>query len=582
MKDTQDILRKRTDIPFLKKIQESIDKLNFKEKVAFYIFSAVLVSTSLFMLNSLNNAITVEVPKNGGAITEGVIGSPRFINPVLAISDTDRDLTSLVYSGLVRATTEGRLVNDLAEKMEISEDGLEYIFTLREDALFHDGENVTADDVVYTIELAKNDLLKSPRRAAWDGIAVEKIDEKTLIFRLKEPYSPFLENTTIGILPKHIWGDLKIEEITFSDFNSKPIGSGPYKIKSIDKNSSGIPVAYTLEAFNKYTEGRPYIDSIEIKFFNSENDLINSFNKKKVNNIHSISPENIVNLKENGTNIITSPLPRVFGLFFNQNQKTLFANKEVRLALDTSVNKERIVNEVLGGYGSSIDSPLAPGISIRKRNESKELVNTNRIDEALSILENNGWVMSDDGVMVKKTKKETLRLSFSISTSNAPELKSVANILKEEWQKIGAEVELKFFETGVLNQEVIRPRQYESLLFGEIVGRDFDLFAFWHSSQRNDPGLNIALYANITADSLLENIRKTSLRREREDAYLEFEKEIEKDIPAVFLYSPDFIYATNKNIKGVSVGIVATPAERFLNINEWYLKTDRVWPFFVN
>jgi peptide/nickel transport system substrate-binding protein len=206
----------------------------------------------------------------------------------------------------------------------------------------------------------------------------------------------------------------------------------------------------------------------------------------------------------------------------------------------------------------------------------------NPTEEAINILERNGWARGSDNIMIKKTKKEDYRLSFSISTSNAPELKSVANILKEEWEKIGAEIELRFFETGLLNQEVIRPREYDSLLFGEIVGRDFDLFAFWHSSQRNDPGLNIALYTNITADSLLEGIRTTSTRREKEDLYIEFEREIENDIPAVFLYSPDFIYATNKKIKGLSVGIVTTPAERFLHVDEWYLKTDRVWPFFTN
>ncbi len=580
--DLRNKLKKRINIKFLDRLQASIQNLNFKDKVTFYAFAALLILSTFLLLMGASRALTVEIPREGGKITEGVIGSPRFINPLLAISDTDRDLTSLVYSGLMKATAEGALVNNLAESVEILDGGLRYIFIIKEDAVFHDGESVDADDIVFTVEMAKNDLLKSPRRASWEGIDVEKIDNKTVMFSLNEPYSPFLENATIGILPFHIWGELKVEEITFSDFNIEPIGSGPYEVKDIKKNSSGIPESYKLSAFGEHILGEPFIQEIELKFYDSEGGLIRAFNKRNVNNIHSISPESTASLKGRGTTIITSPLPRVFGLFFNQNQATVFTNIEARAALNAGINKERIISEVLNEFGTSVDEPLPPGISIRRKVKITEDSNLNPTEEAINILERNGWARGSDNIMIKKTKKEDYRLSFSISTSNAPELKSVANILKEEWEKIGAEIELRFFETGLLNQEVIRPREYDSLLFGEIVGRDFDLFAFWHSSQRNDPGLNIALYTNITADSLLEGIRTTSTRREKEDLYIEFEREIENDIPAVFLYSPDFIYATNKKIKGLSVGIVTTPAERFLHVDEWYLKTDRVWPFFTN
>ena len=162
-----------------------------------------------------------------------------------------------------------------------------------------------------------------------------------------------------------------------------------------------------------------------------------------------------------------------------------------------------------------------------------------------------------------------------------PELKAAAGIIAEEWRSIGADVDLKIFETGDLNQNVIRPRKYDALFFGEIVGRELDLFAFWHSSQRNDPGLNIALYANITVDKLLEDARTTADYSERLIKYEEFEQEIAEDIPAIFVYSPDFIYIIPKNIKGLELGSVTTPSERFLNIHEWYIETDSVWSFFA-
>jgi len=575
------MLKKKINIGILDKIQKTMDGFNFYEKTILYALLAALSASTLITLVKISNRVSLEIPRSGGEITEGVIGSPRFINPLLAISDVDRDLTSLVYSGLMKATPEGELIGDLAEKYEVSENRLRYVFYIKEKAVFHDGVPVTSDDVVYTVGLAKNDLLKSPRRATWEGIGVEKIDERTVAFVLSEPYSPFLDNLTMGIIPIHLWGEFSPEEITFSNLNSKPIGSGPYKVAGLKKGSDGISESYTLSTFEDYALSKPFLSKISFKFYKNEEELAKAFLKKEVDGIHAISPGKAKELEEKGKNIITSPLPRIFGVFFNQNQATLFTNKEVRRALDRAISREEIITEVLQNFGRKAEGPLPEGYLIRRRPEAEGKI-LGRIDEAMLILERAGWKRGEDGVMVKEGTKENFRLSFSISTSNAPELKILAGLLKMEWEKIGAEVELKFFETGTLNQEVIRPRKYESLLFGEIVGRDFDLYAFWHSSQRNDPGLNISLYTNIEADRLLEKIRTAESRREKEDNYLLFEEEIRKDIPAVFIYSPDFIYATNKKIKGLRIGVVTTPAERFLNVHEWHLLTDKVWPFFIN
>ena len=206
-----------------------------------------------------------------------------------------------------------------------------------------------------------------------------------------------------------------------------------------------------------------------------------------------------------------------------------------------------------------------------------------RKKSAREMLENNGWEFDEETkIWGKKTKKSESQLRFSLSTSDTPELKAVAEIIVEEWRELGAEVSLKIFESGDLNQNVIRPRKYDALLFGEIVSRELDLFAFWHSSQRNDPGLNIALYANITADKLLEDARAATDRNVMIEKYEEFEKEVDADVPAVFVYSPDFIYITPKNVKALELGAVTTPAERFLNIHQWYIATDKIWNFFAN
>ena len=553
-----------------------VSSLSKSEKLIFWVLVAILTVSTISILSNINNSVLVEIKAKGGSFTEGIIGSPRFINPVLALSDADRDLVSIIYSGLLKATPDGGFIPDLAESYTVSEDGLVYEFTIRENAVFHDGYSVTADDVIFTINKILDPILKSVQRANWDGVLVEKVNDRTVRFTLTHPYAPFLQNTTIGILPKHMWKDVSSKQFPFSEINVVPVGSGPYKVSKVSKDSSGIPETYVLKSFKDYTLGGPFIDKITFKFYQNETKLISAFNKGYIDSINSISPESIAYI--NPKRVEKTPLPRVFAVFFNQNIARVFSNIEVRKALDVAVDRNKIVKTVLAGYGTPVDSPIPPGSINRPPTDTQQEKITNSIEEAKNILSRNGWKFDKKlNVLVSKDKEQ---LQFSITTSNVPELKAVAKILKDTWEKVGAKVKIKIFEAGNLNQNVIRPREYDALLFGEVIGRELDLFAFWHSSQRNDPGLNIALYANITADDLLEKGRTLLDTDLRDKTYLKFEKEIKKDIPAIFLYSPDFIYVLPEYIKGVSLGSVTTSGDRFLNVNEWFIRTDKVWSIF--
>ena len=527
----------------------------------------------------------VDVPTAGGTLTEGVIGLPRFINPILAISDSDRDLTALIYSGLVKATPKGTLVPDLAESYTISPDGRTYTFVLKSDLKFHDNTPITADDVVFTIETVQDPYLKSPKRPSWEGVKVEKVNDLEIRLTLKQPYSPFLENATLGIIPKHIWNNIGPEEFPFGQFNIEPVGSGPYKLESIDRNSSGIPVDYRLKAFENYTFGKPLINKLVVRFFQNSAALAEAYENGTIQSMASISPKQASSIRDTGGRIEGTPLQRIFAVFFNESHAPVLANKEVRLALLTATDKRAIVQNVLNGEGIVIDSPIPPGLLPEKTlNESdKDYRGEDKmIADAKKILTDAKWVFNEtSGVYEKKNKKETVELAFSISTSNAPELQAAALMLKTMWEKIGAKITVKTSDIGELNQNVIRSRKYDALLFGEIIGRDLDLFAFWHSSQRNDPGLNIALYANTKTDKLLEDARAISDQKSRLEKYLEFEREIKNDIPAIFIYSPDFLYVVPKKLEGFSLGRITVPSERFLDIEKWYLETDRVWQIFA-
>ncbi len=570
-------------LPGKLKINLILSSFSKKEWIIFGILATVFVLSGLLILENINKSFMVSVPMRGGQISEGILGSPRFINPILAFSDTDRDLVFLIYSGLMRKDSKGILIPDLAEKYEISENGLTYTFTLKNNLYFHDGKPLTVDDVIFTIEKIKDPIIKSPRKGNFDGVSLEKMDEKNIVFTLKQPYASFLENMTLGIMPKDIWDKSPIE---LNDANTSPIGSGPYMVSKVNKQSSGIIDYYELISFKDFTLGIPYIKNINLYFYINENELMQALRNNIINQISSIMPENAEVLKEEGYNVESSVLPRVFGLFFNQNQNQIFTNRVVIKAINDIIDKNKIVRSVLSGYGVAIDDPIPPNMTVyQKLNNENKMSREEILEKVQKDLEKDGWKIGESTFLEKtiteNKKKTKVILEFSISTGNAPELAKSAELIKEDLTTLGMKIDIKTFEVGNLNQSVIRPRKYDALLFGQIINNESDLFAFWHSSQRKDPGLNVAMYTNTKVDKILEEAFITTDEEDKIKKYAQFQDEIKKDMPAVFLYSPNFIYVISKNLKGLKMDHITSPTDRFSNIHSWYVKTDSVWKIFV-
>ena len=535
------------------------------------------------MFTRVNDTFLVEVPSNGGTLHEGLIGLPRTINPVLAITEVDRDISALVYAGLMKYSGD-KIVPDLAKSYIVSENSLEYTFTLRDDIRFHDGTPVTADDVVFTVQKIQEGNLKSPRRPDWTSITVTAKSPTEVVFTLKQPYAPFLTNTTVGIIPKHIWGTLNDNEFIFSNNNIEPIGAGPYKVSSVLKDSESIPYEYRLTTWGRYHGKVPYITSIVFRFFSDEAKAVAALSDGSVDSVPAISAAAAAQLKpeSQGTyKIASESLPRIFGVFFNQNHNTLLADKVVRQALEMSVDRKAIIDSVLFGYGTPITGPLPTETSVKITSTQSTTTSSSHIIEAMELLEKNGWKKNVAGVYEKKTKTSHQEMIFTLFTADTPDLKKTAEIIKNYWIQLGVSIDVKVFESNDLYQNIIRTRKYDALLFGEQIGKDRDLYAFWHSSQRNAPGLNISMYTNSKADTLLEDIRITTDDATRAKKYIEFDKLIRADIPAIFIYSPDFIYAVPQSIHNIQLGNMTTPSDRWNSIENWYIVTEKVWKWFV-
>lgn len=583
------------------KKQELTVALRSFSQTEFYVFALATIVAFISMmviLNNLNSKFLVDVPVSGGSITEGIVGMPTLVNPVLATSDADKDITSLVYSGLMRRLPDGKLILDLAESYTVSPDGLTYTFIIKKNTRFHDGEKLTSDDIVYTINKIKDPTTKSPRRVGWEGVSIEKIDDKTIVFKLKEPYISFLDNTTIGILPLHIWKNVKDNEFNISPLNIKAIGSGPYKIKSVTKNKDSIPEEYQLKSFYGFALGNPHIKNITIKSYPNEKEIISALSDGTIDQAGGISPKNASEINKKTYTINTASTSRIFGLFYNNTNNKIFTDANVIKAINYALDRNEIVNEVLFGYGTIVEGPIPN--TILENNTTTEISN---LDKANELLDKSGWVMGEDGFRTKggitttqKTKKvgkktitETvkvnngpvIRLEFSLTTGDTPELKKVTELIKSELSKIGISVNTeKVYEMGPLNQ-VIRDREYEALFFGQIINHESDLYSFWHSSQRKDPGLNISMYSNPKVDKALEEAQKIIDSESRINKYKNILDEFNKDLPALLIYSPKYLYATTTKLNNINLNTIINPSDRFASVYQWYANKDHVWKIFT-
>lgn len=539
-----------------------------------------IISSLLFTLYHLNQNFSSATPTRGGSITEAVLGTPRFVNPVLANTRADQDVTSLVYNGLLKISSDGSLVSDVASAVTVSEDGLTYNVQLRENVYFHDGEQLTAEDVIFTIQLAQDSDLKSPIRGNWSGVTLESVNDFELNIILEEPYAPFTENFTLGIMPAHLWDSLPIEQLPFSQLNTEPIGTGPYAINEAKRDASGVITEYQLIAFGDNSR-QPNIQNFIFKFYNQESEIIEALKAGEVDTTGYISNENLGTIDTSTYEFHTMTLPRIFGVFFNQNRSTVLLDDSVREALSVAIDRDALVDEILNGYGVPITTPIALKEATVESNSSHLSTSTNTtIEQAREILTNGDWEQNELGFWEKEIDDVETTLSLTLRTSNTPLFENTLTQVAEAWRAVGVEIVTEQFEQTGLIQSVIRPRDFQALLFGIDMSRSYDLYPFWHSSQKDDPGLNIAQYTNLSVDELLEEARVIS-DTERRDALLQEASDIiAKEVPAVLLFQPEFVYVVHNQVEIGLPERPGKPADRFSSLHEWHTTSDILWPAF--
>lgn len=636
------------------------------EKIIFPSLILVFAVSFFSLARGLYFDNTSAVPAKGGSIIEGIVGSPRFLNPVYAdTSDVDRDIIQLIYSGILRYNNQGELVPDLAAiDPEVQDGGKTITVTLKENVKWHDGMPFGADDILFTIATIQDPAYKSPIRANWIGVDVEKVSDSKIRFHLVDPYAPFMERLTLKILPAHAWNQVTPENFALTPLNLQPIGTGPYQLLRVEQNRSGLVQELQLKSYEEYHLGKSLVESISFRFFNTEEELMSETSRGTVDSFSLAQIGNIQRMKNPAFLAYSFSLPRYFALFFNldppTNQKEL-QEKKVRQALSQGLDREQLIGDVFGSGAHIVHSPFLPNIfGFEETNPPADRPNQ---EKALALLEEAGYTKQEGKIGKQELSKEALTkdlqkgdtgeevrrlqqclaqdsqvypegtvngsfgaltqqavirfqekyaaevltpigitkgtgkagqltreklnvlcftgsggytpLLLTITTVDQAPLPEVAEELKSQWESFGIQVEIQTLSPTDLERDFIKPRAYQTLLFGEVLGRIPDPFPFWHSTQAKTPGLNLSSYANKAVDKLLEDTRKEFDQTKRAVLLAQMQELVFADVPAIFLYSFDYTYFVSKQVQGIQTPVITDPSLRFAGISDWYIKTKR-------
>jgi peptide/nickel transport system substrate-binding protein len=536
-------------------------------------WQVVIAALAVFLILALTaytayNTTTILVPDYGGTYIEGVAGNPRYINPLLSTyNDVDRDLAALVFNGLTKADQHGQIRQDLADRWEISKDNLSYTFHLRRDVRWHDGTPVTADDVVFTVDVLRLPDFQGPPGLAelWRTVKVERLDRHTVRFTLAEPFAPFLSHTTIGLLPAHLLKDVPAKLLPDHPFNMHPVGSGPFRVSEVTSQHA------VLVANTDFYAGRPYLDKIEFVFYPDYPSVVAAYRRGEIHGISRVPPEYLSGvLAEDNLKLFFPPLSG-YGLVFLNLERPIFQEREVRQALLWALDRQKIIDQILEGQALVANGPVMP-LSWAYEADARQYTYDPAKAEAL--LEEAGWNDEDgDGVR----EKGELRLQFAVLTNDDATRIKIINELTRQWAQVGIRAVPQTAGVAGVVRDFLAPRDYDAIVYEwQRLPTDPDPYPQWHSTQSFGAGQNFAGYSNEQADLIMEEARQTTDPQRRATLYRQLQHILAEDVPALPLYHPVYGYAIDERVHDVQVGPMQDGPDRFRTITQWYIATRRV------
>jgi peptide/nickel transport system substrate-binding protein len=541
------------------------------------VLALVAIAVLLFSQKPVVETVSeVPEPVAGGAYTEALIGEFSRFNPVLDFyNSVDRDVDRLIFSSLIRFDATGLAQSDLAESWGISRDGTVYNVSLNPNARWHDGEPLTAADVVFTVDLLRSPELPIPDDLLrlWEDVEVEALDDYTLQFRLPEPFAPFLDYLTFGILPAHLLEGLTPDELIDAPFNLAPIGSGPYRFETMIVEGDQI-TGVSLSAFEDYYNGRSFIDEINFRYFADSAAALEAYRAEEIQGISQLTLEAFEGTSlDERLNLYTGRLPKLSIIFLNLDNPNVpfFQDANIRRALLMGLNRQRMINHVLDGQAAIADGPILPNTWAYYDGIQRVPYDP---EQAVKIIKEAGYTFPAEGGTTR-VNEDGESLSFTLVHPDTPEHTALAELIQENWQELGVEVKLSAVPYDDLIDGYLETRIYQAALVDISLARtpDPDPYPFWHQTQAAS-GQNYSMWNDRQASEYLEQARIIVDPAERARLYRNFQVRFSNELPSLPLYLPMYTYAVDQQVQGVRMGPLFDTSDRFATITSWYLFSE--------
>ncbi len=539
-----------------------------RHAVGWMALASLLVVVTLLQLFWVKDAYVASYQADGGIYAEGVIGRIDTLNPIYASTQSERSASQLLFSSLLRYDGQNNLANDLASGYKLSSDGKRYDVTLRQDALWHDGKPVTADDVVYTLALIKNPATRSFLYRTWQDVSVKKLGKYEVEFQLPSPYAPFPHALTFGIVPKHILGSTSPVRIRESSFSRNPVGSGPFvfqALRPIDPAASRAVLQLTKNA--DYYRGGMRLDRFQLQTYKSHDELRQGFLSREINAAVELSTTDIDTITQEAPTTVVADARMNNGVYaFFRTDNPVLSDASVRHALVLATDRKAIIKS-LKGLAGDLQGPLVEDQIKSVAGIKQDVFN---LDKAAELLDKAGWVKKG-AVRVKAEQK----LQLTIVAPKSGDFPQVTEMVSSEWRKLGVDVRTQLVDTATFEQNIVKPRAYDVLLYELALGADPDVFAYWHSSQATVKGYNLSNYKSGVADDALVSARSRSETALRAAKYAAFFRQWLNDAPAVALYRPHLHYVTTDSTTSVkSSDTVVDALGRYNMLDQWTVRLE--------
>jgi len=532
----------------------------------------ILILTGVYQAKGLSGYYQTLQPVPGGLYTEGLIGSFTNANPLYATGAADTAVSRLVFSGLFKYDNKNSLVGELAKDYKLNETQNRYTVHLRHGLVWQDGFPVTASDVVFTYKTIQNIEAQSPLYSSWQGINVSKFDDYTVNFDLPNALSAFPYSLTNGIIPQHLLKNIPPEQLRSAPFNIKPVGSGPFEWKFIEVSGNTPQTRQqrvSLAANKHYFEGRPKLDGINIITFSDDQQMVTAFQNKQIGAMSGLEnlPDQLAS--DRSLQVYVTPLTTSVMTFFNNSRPPL-SDAGVRLALIQGVDRIKLTT-LFDEPVEISDSPLLKG----QLGYDKTLIEPafNR-DAANQVLDQAGWVKGANGQRAKAGQP----LAFNLAAQDTPNYTKAAQFLQKSWASLGVKVQVSYYSRDELQSSVISNHDYDALLYGVGIGVDPDVYAYWDSSQAaitSQGHLNLSEYKSTAADQSIEAGRTRADPSVRAVKYKAFLGQWVKDLPAMPLYQPNYLYISRGPVFNYERQSANSGADRYYNVNNWMVRQKK-------